>query len=180
MRGTRLKYLNYLMLMFFLILNTGCNTNQTNISVCDPRIPSSLEFINTPSFSSLIYHKQTRYQESIQKGYDLWTDSKFEFNSALQFGFIPIERHQITKFCVNQVELRVSLPLTAKQKIMLTEFNNTISSRAGVSMQKKLADLLAAKTPFQLITKNNHLMIKAGIAHHQYRGDFFVVSLETE
>lgn len=171
------------LLVIFSLLLSGCGGTKNELPVCDTRIPLSASFLDHPEFASLQYHKQGQYTFDEQKGYDMWADSKFEFNSGLQFIFVPKIQHVTDTFCVNGLLLQLKLPLNANQMTMLSLFNQIISTHTGLDanqMKQKLNKLLFAKDKFRLIAEKNGAQVNAGLVHHQYRGDFFIVEMEIQ
>ena len=181
-----LKKVTFVMVIMTFLICNGCHFNDTKLSSCDARILTHADFLHHPAFSSLTYHRRTEGGNRsyyFTGGYDVWADSKFDFKSAVQFSFIPTDTSRENAFCVNATSLRLVLPMDVKQKELLTAFNNEVAKRMDIhsnEIQKRIENMLVNGELFKVIAEKNHILIKAGSAHHQFRGNLFVVAIESD
>ena len=168
------------------ILLAGCNMDNNKIAACDQKIPTSNNLLENSVFASLRYHKRAEMAVSYSSqegGYNVWADSKFDFSSALQFNFIPINKSTPDQFCINKVMLRLALPMNAQKQNMLFAFNSQITHQSAFDLDflnKKLNDALNKREVYHSIETQNNINVKAGIVHHPFRGDFFAESIEVQ
>lgn len=178
-----MKFTRYLLLTAIFFLNGGCDLQEKPMTSCDEYIPNYSDFQKNTVFSALKYRKKIEVDNSefLQRGYDLIADSKFNYNSCLQFTFKRPDENDRNKLCVSGAFLRMTLPLNENQKQMLASFTNELSKKLNMNplkLKKEIDTAFTKKSSYQMVDKRNDKSIKVGIAHHAFRGDFFVVSVE--
>ena len=165
------------------LLITGCNEIDDKTLSCNENIPTVASFIQDPAYASLHYHVRIPYNLDLKKGYDMWGDSKFEYKTGLQFDFIPTDARVSNVHCYNRVALMERLPLNAAQKEMLNAFDKKVSGVMGLNAQEvqtKIETLLENQSSITQLSDSKNVTLVAGVMHHQFRGDFLMVTIQAK